>query len=73
MPADGGVNRRVPFRERERAAAAGEVGADGDDLGDAGGLGARQHGGEVRLVIVVIEVRVRVVKNRHGAERMGKP
>ena len=66
MPADGGVNLLVLFRQRERVAAAVEVGGDGNDFGDARRLRTGEHVGEVRLVIVVIEVRVCIVENGHG-------
>lgn len=72
MPADGGVDHRMLFGERERVTAAVQIRPDGDDFGDAGGLRTGEHVSEIRFVIVVIKVRVRVVKNRHGAGMMEK-
>ena len=70
MPADGGENHFVLFRECKRAAAAVEIGGDGNNLRDAGGLRAGEHVGEVRFVIVVIEMRVGVVENRHDLREL---
>ena len=66
MPADGGEDGRKPFGDGHRAAAAFQVGADGNDFGNARRLGAGDDFGQVGDEIREIEVGVRVVKNvRH--------
>ena len=66
MPADGGEDGRKPFGDGHGAPAAFQVGADGNDFGDSGRLGAGDDLGQVGREIREIEVRVGVVKNgRH--------
>jgi hypothetical protein len=64
MPADSGINIRKFFGEPDGAFAAFEARADGNDLGDAGGLRAGDNFRQVRRVIGIIEVRVRIKKKQ---------
>ena len=66
MPADGGKNARETFGQLDGARAAFEIGADGNDPGDAGGLGAGNDFRQILCVVLVIKMRVGVVKNGHG-------
>ena len=60
MNADDRENIRIFFRQLDRAPAALDRSADGDDARDAGFGRARKHLVEVRREIRVIEVRVSV-------------
>src|SRR5882724_8181387 len=66
VPADGGEDGGELIGELDGAGAAFEVGADGDDFFDAGGLGAFDDLREIGGVIRIIQVGVGVVKDRHG-------
>ena len=69
MPADGGVNRRIFFRQPDGALAAFQIRADGNHFGDAGGLGAGDDFRKILLVFGIIEMGVGVVKNGHKDSR----
>ena len=63
MPADGGIDVGKFFGEPDRAFAAVEARADGNDFGDAGGLRARDDFRQIRRVVGIIKMRVRVEKD----------
>lgn len=63
---DDGEDGVEAFGEGEGAAAAGEGGADGEDTGDSGFLGALDDGLQVWLELGEVEVRVGVVEFGHA-------
>ena len=65
MPAGGGKNARKTFGQLDGARTAFEVGADGNDPGDAGGLGAGNDFRKILCVVRLIKMRVSVVKISH--------
>src|SRR5258708_4949992 len=65
MPPDHGVNICELLRQSERPTAAVQIGADGDDLGDASRRCAREDFVEVALEIRIIKMGVGVEKDRH--------
>ena len=71
MPADGGINFEIFFGEPDRAFAAFEAGADGNHLGNPGGLGTGDDLGQIRRIVGIIQMGVGVEENGHGNLRMG--
>ena len=65
MPANDREQAFKFFRERDGAFAALQIRADANDFGDAGILRAREHVGKIWLKFGIVEVRVRIEKNRH--------
>ena len=65
MPADGGVNAGIFFRQFDRPRAAFQRGADGNDFGNAGRLRAGDDFRQIRRVVGIIQMGVRVEKSWH--------
>jgi len=70
MPADGGKDRRVLFAEFDCAGAAFQVGADGNNLRDAGGMRALDDRHQVTSVIQIVQMRVCIVKCQHNSLKL---
>ncbi len=68
MPADDGEDFGILFGNGDASATAFEVGADGDDSGDASLFGAIEKLGEIVLELGKVQVRVGIVEDRgrHG-------
>ena len=60
----------ILFREADGAFAAVQTGADRNDFGDAGGLGADHDVGQILRVIGKVEMGVGVKKYGHGRWRL---
>ena len=65
MPANGGKNARKTFGQFDGVPAAFEIGADGNNFGDARGLGARNDFRQILCVVLIIKMRVGVVEKSH--------
>ena len=68
MPARDCVNARVFFRQRNRAAAAVQIRADGNHFGNSRSVGARDDLIEIRREIGIIQMRVCIVEDRHDLD-----
>ena len=65
MPADNGIDTRKFFSKVDGAFTTGETGPDGNDFCDASGLRARNNFRQIRRVVGIIQMRVRVEEEGH--------